>query len=219
MATSAAAADKQVKPLKIPMARKLVVEKQAVMVARTPCEKRAAIKEYTNKKRMLLRAIAIEKFAVRALHAPRDDKGSSKTQGIKPLRVANTLTFAVAWEAEFRTLYCNLFHDASNSLGAQHERLQRLRCELQGAAWIEVPQFLLADVLARGRRKAGSAPGRDGITWEALTSLPFSAIQHLCKLFEDRINGVPYACEGVDSWCQVVISLIPKVPNPEFAKQ
>ena len=139
---------------------------------------------------------------------------------IFPLKINEEYSFdSSVWEKEFRTAYAKLFGDEQNNLQAQDERLAALRANLAGEPLLSVPVFLLNEVLARARRKSKSCPGSDGICWLALTLLPWKARVCLAKIFEYRLNG-SVAHQGVfDAWCNIVISLIPKIKKPELVSQ
>jgi hypothetical protein len=182
-------------------------------------ERRDALRNINNKKKSFLRQRAETNFAHAAMRAPR--LNVQKQNGvIFPLKINEEYSFdSSAWEKEFRTAYAKLFGDELNNLQAQDERLAALRTNLAGEPLLSVPVFLLNEVLARARRKSKSCPGSDGICWLALTLLPWKARVCLATIFEHRLNGSE-AHQGVfDAWCNIVISLIPKIKKPELVSQ
>ena len=185
--------------------------------ARDPASRRAALKILAHAKRQIIRTRNIEKFANNALTAPRDDK--AKKCGTMPMSINGALSFVPAqWETEFRSAYKDLFVDCHNSADVQDDRLQRLRVEMQCEDRILVPQFLVSEVLSQGRRKSGTTPGSDRITWSALNCLPERAICILTKLIQHRVNGDGGHEMVLQEWCDVCISMIPKITSPTLVK-
>ena len=210
---------------KIPSER---VEKQSIFQAlhvqfddvhnaSDPASRRAALKILAQAKMQIIRDRNIEKFANNALTAPRDDK--TKKCGTMPMSINGELTYSPAlWESEFRSAYKDLFVDCHNSAEVQDDRLQRLRVEMRSEDRILVPQFLVSEVLSQVRRKSGTSPGCDRITWSALNCLPERAICILTKLIQHRVNGDTGHEMVLQEWCDVCISLIPKISSPALVK-
>ena len=195
----------------------LHVQFDGVNNALDPASRRAALKILAHAKRQIIRTRNIEKFANNALTAPRDDK--AKKCGTMPMSINGALSFVPAqWETEFRSAYKDLFVDCHNSADVQDDRLQRLRVEMQCEDRILVPQFLVSEVLSQGRRKSGTAPGSDRITWSALNCLPERAICILTKLIQHRVNGDGGHEMVLQEWCDVCISMIPKITSPTLVK-
>ena len=129
------------------------------------------------------------------------------------------LSFCAAdWEREFRALYVGLYDDPHNSIDVQNSRLEHLRSLMSCEDRIVVPEFLVYEILAQGRRKSKAAPGKDLISWGALACLPPRAVSRLVALIELRINGDSGHSHIMNEWCSIVVNLIPKINNPSLSK-
>jgi hypothetical protein len=189
----------------------------AVDVAPDAVSRQQAIKTLNGHKKVIKRAKATNQFLSCALRAPRDDKNTKS--GIKPLFVDGNLSFCAAdWEKEFRALYVGLYDDPHNSLDVQNDRLEHLRSLMSCEDRIIVPEFLVYEILAQGRRKSKTAPGIDLISWGALACLPPRAVSRLVALIELRINGDSGHGHIMNEWCSIVVNLIPKINNPSLSK-
>ena len=94
------------------------------------------------------------------------------------------------------------------------ERVERLRELAEKDKTIAVPRYLFEKALSRGRTKAGTAAGDDGITWITLAALRSRARHDLCKPFEQRVNGVDSDVGPIKSWTHIVIRPIDKKLSP-----
>ena len=194
--------------------RELLQEELAAVDVAVDGEARlAALRTVSRKRRRIVRSRMIVNFKSAALKLPRDDR-PRKSGAPTCLQVNGVLSERVSdWEIEFRLLYRGLLEDPFNSQDSQQARLDRLRLACGGSGRLEIPSWLIRECIARCRTKAKSSPGIDGITWNMLTSLPPSSVEVLRRLLESRLNNEPGFEDSVQEWCDILITLIPKVNN------
>ena len=191
----------------------LVTHTTAVSLAVNPESKRQASRELSKAKKKFFADRATERFLHSALAGPRD---SRKEVAIRRPLLCDGLPSLdpLDWESEFRKVYSELFFSATNSVAEQQDRIAALRRSARLEARIVVPRHLLEEGLARGRGRSSSAPGFDGVCWNALVCLPGRAKHFLLKMFESRLNGDDGHLDVVSSWCRVIVRLIPKRTQP-----
>jgi len=80
---------------------------------------------------------------------------------------------------------------------------------------IRLPLFVLREVLSKGGRKCKTATGKDGIGWSALSSLPPCSVLILRDLFAKRLKGETDHCGTLTTWCDILVTLIPKSRAPD----
>ena len=173
----------------------------------------------TTAKRAFLRKEAQKRFDQTCLALPRSDK-TKHVGRIFPLDVGGTLSFSPeVWCKEFTDYYIDLFRDRDNTIDKQTNRLQDLRRQAGSDTHIVVPRYIVLEVLAKGRSKSGSAAGADGVSWSAIPALPLSCIDLLANMFEGRINLATNLSSRIQSWADVLVTLIPKTTEPKLVKE
>jgi ribonuclease HI len=188
-------------------------ERSAVLLAEPGPSRREALNTLNKKKLAFLRERATDKLVRDRLREGRS--GGGRAAGPHPLKCEGELTFdPEAWIRELRGHYEALFGDSANSVAIQESRLADLRARAQNQDRIVLPLALLCEVLARGRRKASSTPGIDGVCWGALACLPDRAICQLRALFEHRLNADENHCMVFEKWARALVTLIPKSAAP-----
>lgn len=203
------------KPQEADLAEMLRAPKVSMASATSGAEVHAALQEVTKQKRAFLKKRAEARFIRASLGAPREDKAKHNTSVIHPLEVDGVPTSdPELWKQEFKKALTRLFWDASNNLEVQTARLTRLQELARDEPRLAVPLFLLEEGISRARRKSGSTPGRDRVTWNAIACLPASVKRLLCEMFEARLNNDPGWADKVDTWASVIVRFIPKVSSP-----
>jgi hypothetical protein len=188
--------------------------------AHTLDEKISASRALSHARKRIKRQRIAEDFEANALRAPRDDK--KQLAANSPITVVSAEAIALAgssnpsfradvWELEFRSLYQNLLGDPHNPVPVQKQRLESLRDMAAGTPFLHVSVHVVYEVLSQAGRKQRGAVGTDGISWGALGCLPSSAVAILHRLIESRINAVHAASGLIQDWCQVIVTLIPKI--------
>jgi hypothetical protein len=109
-----------------------------------------------------------------------------------------------------------LFNDSENDSNIQDHRLEHLGRLAKDEWYINVPRFMVCEVLSQCGRKKNKAPGADGIGWGALGCLPRRCVEVLAKRIEDRINNKTGHGKIIQDWCDIAVHLIPRLGQPSL---
>jgi hypothetical protein len=191
----------------------VAAELQAVRDASSPEALNSACSALSRKKRQWKREATIRAFDESTLCAPREDK--RKSAGLKPLCIDGIMTYSPeAWKLEFVRLHGNVINDPLNTVDIQNSRLRYLSGLAEGTPKLEVPMFIVREVLSAASRKSHTASGLDGVTWHALSTLGERAITTLRYLIECRLNSEHGHDNLVPEWSEIILNLIPKNAHP-----
>jgi hypothetical protein len=176
-------------------------------------DRRVALRALNATKKQFFKKRARERLIGDVLRAPRE--GTVKTGGAFAIQVNGVLSKDPAvWQPAVTEVYTALFRDDDNPSEAHAARLADLRAQALGEQHLHVPLCLIHEHLSRGRPKAKTTGGLDGLVWSSLTNLPYRACIALRVIVEARVNALPCSIGVIGAWHDVLVHLIPKTQNP-----